>query len=83
MKLSLMAQDVSKISKVLLWASAGIYVAGFFAAFLLGKLLIGGSQRLSSLPGLALAALTVVTYASGDPQNRPPPVAASESIANA
>jgi mercuric ion transport protein len=32
-------QEASKISKVLLWASAAVYIAAFFAAFLLGKIL--------------------------------------------
>ena len=31
--------DASKISKVLLWVSAGIYTFGFFVAFVLGPIL--------------------------------------------
>jgi mercuric ion transport protein len=31
--------DASKFSRVLLWASAAIYFAGFFAAFILGPIL--------------------------------------------
>ena len=32
-------ENASKISKAVLWASAAIYAAGFFAAFILGKIL--------------------------------------------
>jgi mercuric ion transport protein len=31
--------DVSRLSKVLLWVSAGIYVTGFFVAYVLGPIL--------------------------------------------
>jgi mercuric ion transport protein len=31
--------DVSKLSKVLLWISAGIYAVGFFVAYVLGPIL--------------------------------------------
>jgi mercuric ion transport protein len=31
--------DVSKLSKVLLWISAGIYAVGFFVAYILGSIL--------------------------------------------
>jgi hypothetical protein len=32
-------EDASKISKTLLWVSAGLYTVGFFVAFILGPLL--------------------------------------------
>jgi mercuric ion transport protein len=31
--------EASKLSRILLWASAAIYVAGFFVAFVLGPIL--------------------------------------------
>jgi hypothetical protein len=32
-------EDASRLSKILLWASAGIYVVGFFVAYVLGPIL--------------------------------------------
>jgi mercuric ion transport protein len=35
----LACEDASKVSRILLWVSAGIYLVGFFVAYALGPIL--------------------------------------------